>query len=150
MADQIRHADKQSRTLRFAGGLLILMALSLVCSLAVNAQSAKDEAEDAAEPSGTAVLRVELTGGEAKTPIVNASVYLKYTEDKVLRDKKIEFNLKTNQRGAARSPEIPKGHILIQIVAPGWKTFGQYYDITKDEQTIQIHLDRPTTRWLQN
>ena len=150
MADQLRQAERQSSTIGVAHGLLILMALSLVCSLPASAQSAKDDSEDAPKPSGTAVLRVELTGGDAKKPIVDASVYLKYTEDKLLRDKKIEFNLKTNQKGVARSPEIPKGRVLIQIVAPGWKTFGQYYDLTQDEQTIQINLERPTTRWLQN
>jgi hypothetical protein len=147
MADQLRHAVKQSRAILVATGLLILLALSLACSLALSAQPAQDD--PAPKPSGTAVLRVELTGGEAKKPIVDASVYVKYTEDKLLRDKKVEFNLKTNQRGLARSPQIPKGRILIQIVAPGWKTFGQYYEITKDEQTIQINLERPTTRWLQ-
>jgi hypothetical protein len=144
MADPLRHGMRQSRTISVATGLLILLALSLASSLALSAQEAD------AKPSDTTVLRVELTGGSAKTPIVDASVYVKYTEDKLLRDKKIEFNLKTNQRGAARSPEIPKGRILIQIVAPGWKTFGQYYDVTEDERTIQINLERPSTQWLQN
>jgi hypothetical protein len=114
----------------------------------LSAQSAKEQ-EKSAKVSGTAMLRIELTGGDTKKPIVDASVYLKYTEGKLLRDKKVEFNLKTNQNGVARSPEIPKGRVLIQIVSPGWKTFGQYYDIDRDEQTIQINLDRPTTRWLQ-
>ena len=68
-------------------------------------------------------------------------------ERKVLKDRAIEFNLKTNQEGVARSPEIPKGKILIQIVAPTWKTFGEYFDVNQDEQTIQIHLVRPTTKW---
>ena len=30
--------------------------------------------------------------------------------------------------------------ILIQIVAPGWKTYGQRFDIEQAEQTIPIHL----------
>jgi hypothetical protein len=133
----------------FACYLLVLLALPLVFSVALRAQSGKDDPKPATKPSGTAMLRIELTGGEAKTPIVDASVYLKFTEGKVLRDKQVEFNLKTNQNGVARSPEIPKGRVLIQIVAPGWKTFGQYYDVNRDEQTIQINLERPNTRWLQ-
>ena len=113
----------------------------------LHAQSTKDEAKPA-KPSGSAQVRIELTGGDTKKPIADASVYLKFTEDKVLRDKKIEFNLKTNQNGVARSPQIPKGRVLIQIVSPGWKTFGQYYDIDQDEQTIQINLERPSNSWL--
>jgi hypothetical protein len=57
------------------------------------------------------------------------------------------MNLKTNQNGMARTPQIPKGRILIQIVMPGWKTYGQYFDVDRDEQVIQINLERPTTRW---
>ena len=128
--------------------LLILLALPLVVLPVLLAQSAKDEPK-ASNPSGTAILRIELTGGDTKKPIVDASVYLKFTEEKLLRDKTIEYNLKTNQNGVARSPEIPKGRVLIQIVSPGWKTFGQYYDVTQDQQTIQINLERPSTPWLQ-
>jgi hypothetical protein len=150
MAGQLHHPVKQSRTMVIARSLLVQLTLSLLFAGALGAQSAKDEPKAAAKPSGSAMLRVELTGGDAKKPIVDASVYLKFTEDKLLRDKKVEFNLKTNQNGVARSPEIPKGRVLIQIVSPGWKTFGQYYDINQDEQTIQINLERPATRWLQN
>jgi len=125
-------------------GLAAFVFLSAFAPISLFAQSSGGQQE----AKTTSVLRIELTGGEAKKPIVDASVYVKFAEAKTLRDKKIELNLKTNQSGVARSPEIPKGRILIQIVAPGWKTFGQYYDIKQDEQTIQINLDRPNTRWL--
>ena len=99
-------------------------------------------------PPTTCRVRIEVTGGDENKPVADASVYLKFSEErKVLKDRAIEFNLKTNQEGVARSPEIPKGKILIQIVAPTWKTFGEYYDVNQDEQTIQIHLVRPTTKW---
>jgi hypothetical protein len=60
--------------------------------------------------------------------------------------KKLEFDLKTNQEGVARAPDIPQGKVLIQIVAPGWESFGQYYDVVQDQQTIHIELSRPP-RW---
>lgn len=148
MSDHLHDSAKQLRTRSFIWPLLILLVLPLL-ALDLRAQSGKDDPKSAAKPTGGAILRIELTGGDGKTPIVDASVYLKFTEGKVLRDKQVEFNLKTNQNGVVRSPEIPKGRVLIQIVAPGWKTFGQYYEINQDEQTIQIKLDRPNTRWLQ-
>jgi hypothetical protein len=92
--------------------------------------------------AGTSRLRIEVTGGDTKKPVADASVYLRFPEKK-----KDELDLKTNQEGVARSPEIRQGKVLIQIVAPGWKTYGEYHDVTEAEQTIQIHLVRPTTRW---
>ena len=133
-----------ARRAMFAGAAALLIFAG--APYARPAQSSGGPPE--AKPSGGSILRIELTGGEAKKPIVDASVYLKFTEVKTVRDKKIELNLKTNQSGVARSPEVPKGRVLIQVVAPGWKTFGQYYNIARDEQTIQINLERPSTRWL--
>src|ERR1700674_723120 len=115
--------------------------------------SQADKQSDKASPNsgkveGTSRLRIELTGGDQDRPVAEASVYLKFVEERKLwKDKKIELNLKTNQSGVTQSPEIPKGKVLIQIVAPGWKTYGEYHELTADEQTIRIHLVRPTTKW---
>lgn len=92
-------------------------------------------------------LLVEVVGGKDKVPVTEASVYIKFTEvRKIGRDKKIEFDLKTNQEGVARAPDVPQGKVLIQIVAQGWKSFGQYYEVDQDQQTIQVALERPP-RW---
>ncbi len=94
-------------------------------------------------PSPANRLTVQVTGGDANKPVENASVYLKTVEQHLIKDKKSEVNVKTNQEGIAHIPDIPLGRILIQIVADGWKTYGHWYDITDPKQTIQIHLDRP-------
>jgi hypothetical protein len=137
------------RTARSAMGkffLLVASVLILFCHAGLYAQSDKDKEAD--KPSTTSRVRIEVTGGDENKPVADASVYLKFAEErKVLKDRTIEFNLKTNQEGVARSPEIPKGKILIQIVAPTWKTFGEWYQVNQDEQTIKIHLVRPTTKW---
>jgi hypothetical protein len=92
-------------------------------------------------------LRIEVVGGVDKAPVQEASVYVKFTEvHKLGNGKKLEFDLKTNQEGVARAPDIPQGKVLIQIVAPGWESFGQYYDVVQDQQTIHIELSRPP-RW---
>jgi hypothetical protein len=92
-------------------------------------------------------LRIEVVGGLDKKPVQQASVYVKFTVvRKVGKDQKFEFDFKTNDDGVARAPDIPQGKILIQIVATGWKSFGQYYDVVQDNQTIHIELERPP-RW---
>ena len=112
---------------------------ALMGPAAAAGQSDKPEKPD---KHATTRLRIEVTGGDANKPVADASVYVRYPDDK-----KFELDLKTNQEGVARSPEIPQGRILIQIVAPGWKTYGQYHDVSESEPTIQIHLVKPTTHW---
>jgi hypothetical protein len=94
-------------------------------------------------PSPTNRLTIEVTGGDSNTPVENASVYVKTVEQHMLKDKKFEVNVKTNQKGTAHVPDAPIGRVLIQIVADGWKTYGHWYDITDPKQVIKIHLERP-------
>jgi hypothetical protein len=88
-------------------------------------------------------LRIAVTGGDANTPIENASVYVKTVEQHLIKDKKFEVNVKTNQSGLAHVPDAPMGRVLIQVVADGWKTYGHWYDITDPQQVIKIHLEKP-------
>jgi hypothetical protein len=124
--------------------LVTLVALAVtVRSGAANYQNKPDKKQ-----AETSRLRIEVTGGDGKKPVGDASVYLKFDGDgKVVKGKHIELNLKTSQEGVASSPEIPQGQVLIQIVAQGWKAFGERYDVNQEEQTIRIHLERPTTKW---
>ncbi len=95
----------------------------------------------------TSRITLEVSGGETETPIENASIYIKYVEErKVKKDKKLELNVKTNRDGTAHVPDAPLGRVLVQVVADGWKTFGRWYDVTETKQTIKIHLDKPP-RW---
>jgi hypothetical protein len=90
---------------------------------------------------------VEVSGGEKEVPVENASVYIKYVEErKIIKDKKLEMNVKTNRDGVAHVPGAPLGRVLIQVIADGWKTYGRWYDITDPKQTIKIRLEKPP-RW---
>ncbi len=92
-------------------------------------------------------LRIEVTGGEKNQPVENASVYVKFIQERKLRkDKKYEMNVKTNRDGIAQVPDAPQGRVLIQVIAEGWKTFGRWYDLDEPQFTIKIHLERPV-RW---
>jgi hypothetical protein len=95
------------------------------------------------EPSMTK-LKIVVTAGEDK-PIGNASVYVRFnTSGGFLRhEKEVEMNFKTNQDGSVKVPEIPRGKILIQVIATGWHTYGKWYDVEKDEETIAIKLVPP-------
>jgi hypothetical protein len=101
-------------------------------------------AQESPAPAPVKKLTIEVTGGAKDVPVENASVYIKFDEARVLRkDKKFALNVKTNREGATHIPDVPLGKVLIQVVADGWKTFGQYYEISDPGMTIKIHLDRP-------
>jgi hypothetical protein len=89
-------------------------------------------------------LRIRVATDTDK-PIANASVYVRfYTAGGMLHhDKLEEMNFKTNQDGSVKVPEIPQGKILIQVIATGWHTYGKWYDIEKEEESIEIKLVPP-------
>jgi hypothetical protein len=90
-------------------------------------------------------LKIDVVSASDGKPVGNASVYVRYNESGGFfhKDKLAELNFKTNQDGSAKVPEIPQGRILIQVIAKGWHTYGKWYDIDTDEQTIQVKLDPP-------
>jgi len=106
----------------------------------------KDKSAKATAPVPNSRLTIEVTGGDSNVPIENASVYVKTIEQHLIKDKKFEVNVKTNQNGTAHVPDAPLGRVLIQIVAEGWKPYGHWYDITDPKQVVKIHLERPP-RW---
>ncbi|MGA8142388.1 MAG: hypothetical protein WB987_00675 [Candidatus Acidiferrales bacterium] len=91
----------------------------------------------------TTKLRIHVTA--ADKPVGNASVYVRFPVAGGLfhKDKLAELNLKTNEDGSAKVPDIPRGKILIQVVAKGWKTYGKWYEIDSDTLTVEIKLEPP-------
>ena len=125
----------------------------LIVALAVAGSSSAQSPQDADAKAHTGKsdpvsrVTIEVSGGEKDAPVENASIYLKYVEERKLKkDKKVELNVKTNRDGTAHIPEAPTGRVLVQVVADGWKTYGRWYDITETKQTIKVHLEKPP-RW---
>jgi hypothetical protein len=125
--------------------VLFTFLLAAAATIAVAAQDSPGPSSKApAQTPEPNRLRIEVTGGEKAVPVENASVYVKYVEEHVIKkDKKLELNVKTNREGVAHVAEAPLGRALIQIIAEGWKTYGRWYDITDPHQVIKIRLERP-------
>lgn len=124
-------------------------ALTISCAFAFAiAAPSQDPAPVPKAPPQSGVefsrLTIEVTGGDTAVPVENASVYVKYVEEHIIRkDKKLELNVKTNREGVAHVPDAPVGRALVQIIADGWKTYGRWYDITDAKQVIKIRLEKP-------
>ena len=54
------------------------------------------------------------------------------------------FQLKTDNEGKTESEGLPYGPLRIQVLAPGFQTFGDDYDINKPDMDIEIRLKRPS------
>ena len=125
--------------------LFALAAVVLLFSQALGAQDKRPDAKDNSDSaSKNDTLTIIVTAGDDNKPVASASVYVRFVEARKLeKDKKIEMNLKTNLSGACHVPVLPPGKFMIQVIAPGWKTFGEYYDIGETAQTVRIHLVSP-------
>lgn len=97
--------------------------------------------------SGTTRLKIFVTNPEDK-PVGNASVYVRFNQPGgfLHKDKLAELSFKTNEDGTVKVPAVPQGKILIQVIAKGLHTFGKWYDIETDHDTIAIKLEA-ATRW---
>ena len=119
------------------------MAAMAVAGAGAAPQDTKNAPASAPSPPSKR-LTIEITGGDNNVAVENASVYLKYVEEKKIRkDKHYALNVKTNREGVAHIPDAPLGKVLIQIVADGWKSYGKYFELSDPEAVIKIHLDRP-------
>lgn len=118
---------------------------TFLCSGAL-AQAAAKESKAAKQEKENPVttLRIVVTGGEKDAPISNASVYVRYEHPRfLLSPEKIELDLKTDLQGVAKVKDVPRIRVLIQVIKDGWKPYGEYFELTKDEQTIQIKMQSP-------
>ena len=92
-------------------------------------------------------IRVEVRKALNDKPVDRASVVVRFVEGRsvVKLGKKImtSYQMRTNQDGVASIPPIPQGKIQIQVIAKGFQTFGQIFDIGEDEKTVEIKLKDP-------
>jgi hypothetical protein len=83
-------------------------------------------------------------------PVDHAEVVVRFVRGHaVFKLKKLRttYELRTNQDGEAKVPEIPQGEIRVQVNAKGYQTFGQIFDVTEEEKTIDIKLNLPQQQY---
>jgi len=105
---------------------------------------ADDEDEDLTKLQ----IEVKTRGGK---PIERASVIVRFVEGRSIAKfgKKIRtsWELRTNQQGLAKVPPVPRGKILIQVIAKGYQTFGDTFEIEEAEKTVEIRLKPPQPQY---
>jgi hypothetical protein len=121
------------------------MVLLLSAILLIWAVPAAAEEED-----NNTNIRIEVKTHGGK-PIERASVIVRFVEGRSIAKlgKKIRTNweMRTNQEGVAKVPSIPQGKVLVQVIAKGYQTFGQTYEVTEPEKTLEIKLNPPQAQY---
>jgi hypothetical protein len=88
---------------------------------------------------------------QAGKPVDHASVVVRFVQGhsvvKLGKAIRTTFELRSNQEGEARIPSIPQGKILVQVIAKGYQTFGQTFDVSEEEKTLDITLNPPQQQY---
>jgi hypothetical protein len=79
-------------------------------------------------------------------PLRSASVVL-HPVDGRGKQKNNGFEVKTNEDGETSFDGVPYGKVRVQVLMPGFQTFGQDYEINQPEQQITIRLKRPQKQY---
>jgi hypothetical protein len=99
----------------------------------------------AASPTTKLAIHVMTPGGK---PLDRASVIVKFVSSNYkIKKVRTSWETKTDQEGYSRIPSIPQGKIQIQIIAVGYQTFGQLFDIDEEDKTIEIRLNSPQQQY---
>jgi len=95
-------------------------------------------------------LTVHVTSLGGK-PVDRADVVVKFVKGRSVAKlgKKIitSWEMRTNQEGIAKVPELPQGTILIQVIAKGYQTYGNTFDVDEKEKTLEIKLNPPQEQY---
>ena len=111
----------------------VVLALLLLLGLA----TAKEK-----PPQQFADLKFRVLKEHNGQPIRNASVVLHQMDGRG-RQEQGGLQLKTDNEGKASYAGMPYGKVRIQVIAPGFQTYGQDHDINQPEYEFVIKLKRP-------
>ena len=94
-------------------------------------------------------LRIVVTTQSGK-PIERADVVVRFGGRSVVKFGKMvrtTWEMRSTQEGVAEIPEMPKGKIRVQVIAKGYQTFGQTFEVAEDQRTIEIKLNPPQPQY---
>lgn len=93
-----------------------------------------------------ATLNFVVLRDENDKPVRNAAVVM-HPVDEDGKQMAGGLELKTNPEGKASYEGIPYGKLRVQVLAPGFQTYGGDYDINQDSMDITIKLKRPEKQY---
>ena len=117
----------------------VLGAIILVVLLATASVWAQDD------EGPTSSLRIVVVRDTDGKPVKYAQVVLHPVNRK--GKSKGEMDLKTDADGRASLDGVPFGSVEVQVVAKGFQTFGEDYEVKKPELEITVKLKHPADQY---
>jgi Carboxypeptidase regulatory-like domain len=93
-----------------------------------------------------ATLNFLVIRDENGKPVRNAAVVLHPVEESG-KQSRGGLELKTSPEGKANYDGVPYGKIRVQVLAPGFQTYGEDYDVGQPSLDITIKLKRPSGQY---
>jgi len=94
----------------------------------------------------TALLNFQVIRDYSGKPIRNASVVM-HPVQKNGQQSKGGLQIKTDADGKASFDGAPYGKLRVQVLAPGFQTFGADYDVDKPTLEITVKMKRPAGQY---
>lgn len=116
--------------------------IAIAVALAVVGLSGLAVAQQDKEDEPTCWLNFVVTKEDNGKPVKNAAVIMHPVNPK---GKQVQggAELKTDMDGKTNFDGIPYGKLRVQVLAQGFQTFGEDYDINQPKMEIAIKLKRP-------
>ena len=90
----------------------------------------------------TAAINMTVIRNSSGKPVKNAEVVI-HLFDIHGKQKSEGLELKTHEDGKAEATGIPYGKVRIQVIAPGFRTYGEDFSIDQPNHEITIKLQKP-------
>lgn len=114
---------------------------ALLVSLAMLVARAEDKSK-----STKAVLNITVVREDNGKPVKNAEVVL-HPVDKGGKQKQESLELKSHDDGKAGIAGIPFGKLRIQVIAQGYRTYGEDFIVNQPTMEITIKLQKPAEQF---
>jgi hypothetical protein len=136
--DQVKGRHRFSERLAW---LLPALCLLLVMAAATVPLIGQKEAD-----APTALVSFVVLKDDTGKPVRNAAVIL-HPVNTHGKQERGGLELKTNQDGQASFDGLPLGPMLVQVIAPGFQTYGEDFDVKTSKLDVTIRLKRPKQQY---
>jgi hypothetical protein len=136
------------KSFSIASALIVLVVLVLGVGMTGRAWAQKDQKKEQKDPDDQddqtpmSELRFVVVKDYNGKPVRNAAVVL-HPVTKKGKQAMGGLELKTDNDGQTNIDGIPYGPLRVQVLAPGFQTFGEDYQINQPEMQITVKLKRP-------
>jgi len=117
------------------GAAILLAVVAVVSVVLAGRKKAQDQVP-------TSLLSFVVVKGDNGKPVRNAGVILHLVNEKDKQERG-GLELKTDPEGKCSMDGIPYGKVRVQVLASGFQTYGEDYDVSQPTMAITIKLKRP-------